>query len=119
MASTVTELSTGVNLNAERPEWALNVVSDDASGAIVIKAAEADKRHCISKLIVTYKSGGTNWFKVLDGTAELIGPLTVADGVPWWYGFIRPVYGSVNTNLRIKTKAAGDIHVLIEGFTEK
>lgn len=117
MATTVTELVLAVNTNVERPNWALNVTSDDVSSAEVIKAG-ATKRHCIEKIAVTYKSGGTNWFKILDGTSELIGPVVVADGVPWVYMFHRSIFGTVGTNLRIKTQAAGDIHVLIEGFTE-
>lgn len=118
MATTITELNLIADSKVERPSWTLNVTSDDVSAATTIKAAVAGKKHFIEKLTVTYKSGGTNWFKVMDGTAELISSLILADGVPWTYAFLRPIYGTANTNLRIRTGASGNIHILIEGFTE-
>jgi len=118
MATTVTPLSLITELSAERPSWALNVVSDDVSSGEIIKVPIPNKRHVIEKITVTYKSGGTNWWKLLDGMATLIGPVIVADGQVWQYTFLHPIYGTLNTNLKIKTQASGNIHVLIEGFTE-
>jgi len=118
MAITINELTVAVNTNVERPNWCINAVSEDASGAEVLRAA-ATKRHSIEKICITYKSGGTNWLKILDGTNELIGPLVLADGVPWSYSFSpRSIFGSAGTNLRVKTQAAGSINIVMEGFTE-
>jgi len=98
--------------------WMVNIDSDDVSGAANIRAAEAGKRHFIESVCVTLLSGGTNWFKILDGTTEIIGPITTANGVPWVYHYRRPIYGTANTNLRIKTQSTCVIHALIEGFTD-
>lgn len=117
MAINVRELTLAVNTNVERPNWCLNATSGDASGGETIKAAVA-KRHAVDKITVVYKSAGTNWFKLLDGTNELVGPLTFADGVPYTFTFQRSIFGTASTNLKIKTQAAGDICVVVEGFTE-
>lgn len=98
--------------------WMVNLDSDDVSSAANIRAAETEKRHFVESISVTLLSGGTNWFKVLDGSTEIIGPITTANGVPWTYSFRRPIGGTANTNLRIKTQNACEIHVLIEGFTD-
>ena len=117
MAITIVEVPVLVDA-VERPNWMLNAVSSDASAGEILKVGVEGKCHFIEKLIVTFKSGGTNWWKLLDGTKELVGPVTMADGGVWSCSFLRPIQGSINTNLKIKTKAAGDIHVQIEGFTE-
>ena len=118
MAITIVEVPVLVNTAVERPNWMLNAVSSDASAGEILKAPVTDKHHFIEKISVTFKSGGTNWWKLLDGTTEIVGPVTMIDGGTWLYNFVHPIQIQASSNLKIKTKAAGDIHVQIEGFTE-
>lgn len=116
MATTITELSTA--RGELESDWVINVSITDASTAETIRDAEADLRHGIKKIIVTGISAGTQWFKILDGENVLIGPVVLATGVPWPLVFENPIYGTLNTALKLQTQSAFKIHCIIKGLSD-
>lgn len=119
MGTTIVSVPTITALSLSLPTaWCLNVVSDNASTARIIKEAEPAKKHWIKKISVVCLSAGTEWFKILDGTNEIVGPITIASGVPWTYEFVKEVHGTENAALKIKTKTDVPISAIIEGFTD-
>jgi len=122
MATTVIELdiaAQGANPNIPT-YWALNISSDNASTAQVIKAAETGKRHWIENVIVTCVTANadTDWFRLLDGDDNMIGHIVLAKGVPWSFKFAKPICGTIGTALKIKTATDFGVHVIVEGFTD-
>lgn len=113
---TVTELSTA--RGELENDWVINVSITDASTAVVLRAAEADKRHGIRKIIITGLTSGTQWVKVLDDSNILLGPVVIASGVPWPFDFEDPIYGTLNTALKIQTQSAFKIHCIIKGVSD-
>ena len=112
----VTELST---LKGKlKDDWIINVSTTDASTAEEIRGAEADLRHGIREIIVTGISAGTEWFKILNDGDILIGPVVLASGIPWFMKFENPIYGTLNTVLKLQTQSAYKIHCIIKGVSD-
>ena len=99
-------------------DWVINVSTADASESETIRDAEVDLRHGIRKITVTGVSVGTQWFKILDGEDVLVGPVILATGVPWHFDFGDPIYGTLNTALKLQTQSAFKIHCIIKGVSD-
>lgn len=116
MATVVTELST--TKGELENDWVINVSITDASVAETIRDAEADLRHGIKKIIITGLTSGTQWIKVLNDGNPLIGPMVLANGVPWYCECEDPIYCSLNTALKIQTQSAFKVHLIIKGVSD-
>lgn len=112
----VTELS--IVKGRLKSDWVINVSTTDASTAEEMRAAEADLRHGIREIIVTGLSAGTQWFKILNDGDILIGPIILASGIPWFMKFESPIYGTLNTALKLQTQSAFKIHCIIKGVSD-
>lgn len=114
---TITELPISQAVSRRLPyNWVLNITSDDASTAVVIRSAEPGKKHWIESLYVT--SYEKEWFQILDGDDILIGPVTTSEGVPWRHTFRRDIHGSENSSLKLQTQSDSIIHLIVEGHTD-
>ena len=112
------------NLNIDPGElgdqWAINVFipkADDASEPVIIYAEEDYRRQGIESIIVT-ADADDEWFQILNGSTVMIGPCTLAKGVPWSYRFGRTIRGTVSNPLRLQTETDFDINCIIEGVTD-
>ena len=115
MATVITELDTIGGKKED--DWLLNVTVTHASTAVDIRAAAADYQHGIKKITVTGVLAGTEWFKILNGSDILIGPVILATGVPWKCKFKDTIYCTRGNALKLITKSDFPLHCLIEGDT--
>lgn len=121
MATTVTKLNIAAKLDPKLPDyWSLNISSDNASTAREIKAAETGKRHWIEHIVITCVTANadTDWVKLMDGNDNLIGQMVLAKGVPFDISFSKPLCGTTNTALNIKTATDFGVHMIVEGFSD-
>jgi len=99
-------------------DWTINVSTADASTAETMIDAVADLRHGIKKIIVTGLSAGTQWFKILNDGEILIRAIVLANGVPLSFDFGDPIYGTLNTALKLQTQSAFKVHCIIKGVSD-
>lgn len=118
MALVITDLSIDRRQTYGDIPFCVNFVSDDVSTITTIKAGMPEKRIWIDKIKVTPQSSGTEWFKLYNGNDTLLGPIVVQDGIPWEYTPTRGVNLALGNDLRIKTKSAIGIHVIVDGIVD-
>ena len=115
--TTVTELPDSQGDSSQPVKWCIQLVSNEASTARIIRAAEPNRRHWIEKIIIT-SSGDQEWIKIMDGDSDFIGPISGKEGLVWPYEFHRNIHGVVNSDLKVMTETDFPVHVIIEGHTD-
>lgn len=99
--------------------WFINYTSADVTTAVTLMSGSLKTRLWIENITVTSLNGGTDWFKLFDGENILVGPVVMANGIPWMHRFVRAIRCTENTDLKFQTQSAFKIHIIIEGFVDK
>lgn len=111
MATVITELSTE---SAEQEQTkTYNVTATDVSAGADLLTAIEDYRYGIKSITITGDFGAGEWFKILDGSNILIGPVPMGENVPWSHKFDDIVYGNQDNALILQTSDAIVMHMII------
>ena len=104
--------------------WLVNATSADASGCEEVFAAVAGKSHYIQQVTLSCDADATVTLGAGEtGTAVttvLLGPIGFqADGgAPWSIRFVSPLKVAAATSITVDAGGAGNVCVVIEGYTE-
>lgn len=115
MATVITELN--ITHGGKEGPWVINVTASNASTAQAIRDAVAGNRYGIEDISITALSNNTEWIEILDGEDVMIGPLVLANGVPWTHRFERPLFSTAGNALNLQAQSAFGIHLMVEGTT--